>query len=263
MTDALDTLTAALKKLAGYERVVLYRVPANEPPSIVSAVCTRGPAEWWDFVKERRAFDDGEFTIVISLRALSESEAHLVLDWGSRFGNTFLLVEPLDSTFDLTQPDRLQRFVAQARPDDPSSFVDLLSRFYGRWLYWPAPPEFQSPMTVQLDLVNVTLKEALQREMEQRFPPPTFDSALRDLVVKEEELFTSLTPVSRVVIPFFSRLGLPVPYDPRLITRAFRQVVNDGLAWVREPVQDGNFFRGPKRPVPPSLTDEEFEALVR
>jgi hypothetical protein len=32
---------------------------------------------------------------------------------------------------------------------------------------------------------------------------------------------------------------------------------------VREPIQDGNFFRGPKRPVPDTLSDEEFEALVR
>jgi len=107
------------------------------------------------------------------------------------------------------------------------------------------------------------MAEALQAEMARAFPPPAFATALRDLVTKEEELFASLSPVARVVIPFFSRLGLPIPYDPRLVTRAFRQAVNEGLTWVREPVDDGPFYRGPSRPVPESLSDEEFEALVR
>ncbi len=262
--DALEALKAGLERLAGYHRLLLYRVPAQQPPVVVASVFARGPQEWWQFVEERRALDTGEFTIVASLRTLADAEARIVLDWGSRFGNAFLLLEPLDAAFDLTQPDHLERFVAQANGRDPAGHLaDLLRRFYGTWVFWPAP-EGQGPLRAQLDLSrHATLAEALQAEMIRAFPPPAFATALRDLVTREEELFASLSPVARVVIPFFSRLGLPIPYDPRLVTRAFRQAVNEGLTWVREPADDGPFYRGPSRPVPESLSDEEFEALVR
>jgi hypothetical protein len=98
VSDALATLKAGFEQLAGYSRLLLYRVPREQAPTKVSAVFTRGPQEWWEFVQERRGLDTGDFTIVAA-RCYTESEAQLVLGWGSRF-NTFLLVEPLDA-FDL------------------------------------------------------------------------------------------------------------------------------------------------------------------
>ena len=46
-------------------------------------------------------------------------------------------------------------------------------------------------------------------------------------------------------------------------TYGAERAVNEGVTWVREAAQDGVFYRGPNRPVPEALSDEEFETLVR
>jgi hypothetical protein len=262
---------AALHRVAGTPRTLIYAVPSSGAPHRTGTVHTGGSREWWEFVRERRLHDTGEFTLVLALRALSSEEARLILDWGSRFANAFLLVEPRDPSFDITTDEGLQRFLegVSLHGDEErlaEGLEDALRRIYGRWVYWPSPASYtQEPVRTTLDLVSPprTIALALEVEVEAAFPPQVFEPVLEELVEREEELFQAIGPVARSVIPFFSRLGLPIPYNQRLITRAFRKLVNLGRLWVREPGPDGAFYRGPRNPVPDTMSDEEFEGLVR
>jgi hypothetical protein len=101
-------LEAALKRLAGTERVVIYDVHEDDAPERPSPASPfiRGSAAWWDFVARRRVLDDGEnLTLLVSMRGLRTEERLMVVNWGSAFANTFLLIEPSDPWLDLTSSD--------------------------------------------------------------------------------------------------------------------------------------------------------------
>lgn len=270
-TEPRSLVLAALQRVSGTPRVLFYAVPSSGAPRRTGTVHTGGSREWWEFVRQRRLHDTGEFTLVLALRPLANEEARLILDWGSRFANAFLLVEPRDPSFDITTDDGLARFLDRLsipNGDELSAerLEDALRHVYGTWVYWPSPATYtQEPVRVALDLATPprTIALALEVEVEAAFPPQVFEPVLEELVEKEQELFEAIGPVARSVVPFFSRLGLPIPYNQRLITRAFRKLVNLGKLWVREPGPDGTFYRGPRNPVPDTMSDDEFEGLVR
>jgi hypothetical protein len=64
-------------------------------------------------------------------------------------------------------------------------------------------------------------------------------------------------------MPFLTRLGLPVPYDPRHVIQGVRELVNAGLSWVQDPEDNWRLYRGPSEPLPAELSDERFSRMLR
>ena len=96
--------------------------------------------------------------------------------------------------------------------------------------------------------------------MIRRYPQPSFDAAIETLFERERELFGGT--VARVRTPFLTRLGLPILFDPHMIDRAVRRLVNEGCASAFDDGPDPSFYRGPQRPLPEQMTDAEIERLV-
>lgn len=271
----------ALWEMAGFERGVLYDVPAGAAPRPLpgTRIFLRGSTAWRRFLDAREQVDDGALTLLLSLRPLPPAEARLVVDWGNSYANAFLLVEPHQPAADLTDPENATRRALAAvavsllrdRPpdDDPhtpwtraTALGALARETFGVWSVWTAPGQSGAVERVPLTLTGQgeTLHDRLLAEIAARFPQEAFDDALAGLYEQERELFGG--PVARARIPFLTRLGLPVPYDPRRVDYALRRLVNEGRAWLFEPGPDPPFYHGPTHPVPERMTDAEFERLV-
>ena len=280
--DRRDTvLLEALRDLAGGTRGVIYDVPVVERPRATrGSIFVRGGDAWRRFLDSREAVDAGDPTLLISLRVLDEDERHLVVDWGTTYANTFLLVEPRDWRCDLTDPENAYRerleeaidgSVRLAPPDEGASTAGwtrstpigtLLHGVYGVWRYWTVPTRRGSTRSIPLDLRGEgdTIWERLQPILEERFPEAMFDRALARLRASDRELLGG--PVTRARSVFRSRLGLPVVHEVGSVDRAVRRLVNAGGMRVMAPSLPGRPIFGAGRPVPAEVTDEEFSRFV-
>src|SRR3990172_6755007 len=118
MTMEASDLAAALGRLAGTERLLVYDVSEPEAPERRNPAVpfVRGGGAWWRFVERRRALDDGaDLNLLVSLRGLRADERLLAVSWGCAFANSFLVVEPADPWLDLTTPDGAREFAARSR----------------------------------------------------------------------------------------------------------------------------------------------------
>ncbi len=260
-------LLTAIRRLAGTERLVIYDVPEDQAPVRPNAMSpfVRGSAPWWDFVDRRRALDDGnDLTLLVSLRGLRAEERMLVVNWGTAYANAFLLIEPADPWLDLSTDAGIRSAVAQtASSGDADAFARAA---YAEWVYWYAPPgeDLESHYaTLELAETGRTLWEEVGDRLPRLFPESVFLSSLTLLNLRESELFTGGRPVYRAIVPFLTRLGLPILYDARHVIRGVRQLVDAGLAWVQDPQDNWRVYQGPQEPVPAELPDDRFANMVR
>lgn len=283
VSPACRLVLRALRELSGFARGVLYDVSRAAAPARLpgTPVFLRGSPAWSAYLRARAQLDTGELALLLALRPLEEEERLLVVDWGTTYANTFLLVEPRDPACDLSDPanhvrravESVARALLRRRdPDeDPATpwtratpLGAALRAAFGAWVLWPEPPAARA-RSERVELVlsrpEETLADALLPRLRARFPQHAFEDALARLLEAEAELFAG-RPVGRVRVPFLTRLGLPVLHDPRCANRALRRLVNEGRAWVFEHGPDGVFYHGPARPVPAGMTDAAFERLV-
>jgi hypothetical protein len=271
---------SALRSLAGAARGVVYDVPAaGRPHRQPGRLYLRGSEAWTTFLDARERMDRGELTVLIALRPLDDDEAHLVVDWGSTYANTFLLVEPGDPRCDLTTPDnhcavrvraatittlRSAPPPAEQTPEWMAStpLIALLRQIYGTWVYWTAPPPEGSIQRVPLDLSrsSETLGGLLIAQLNDRFTQDTFNRELVRLHFWERELVWGPVPRARSV--FKTRLGMPVLLDPYSADRAVRHLVNRGRLTVTDPARPRAAPFGMGHPVPGDMADEAFARLV-
>lgn len=255
----------ALRGLAGTSRALIYDVceadaPARDQPQ---TPFVQGAQPWWDFVERRRALDDGQdLNLLISLRGLRVDERLLVVNWGTAFANSFLVIEPSDPWLDLTTDEGIAAFAARTGAADAGGLVRAA---YAEWIYWvrdEAGVLESRTATLSLDL-GATLFTTLQQRLPQTFPAAAFLSSLTLLQLREAELFTGGREVARAIIPFLTRLGLPIVYDGRHVIQGVRQLVNAGLAWVQDPQDEWRLYSGPSEPIPPEISDERFALMLR
>ncbi len=260
-------LVTALKHLAGTERVVIYDVHEGDAPERPSPASPfiRGSSAWWDFVARRRVLDDGEnLTLLVSMRGLRTEERMLVVNWGSAFANTFLLIEPSDPWLDLTANESVRQLAGQtANESDPNRLVRAA---YADWVYWFTSPQGETEShlaTLDMADPNSTLWEAMWNKLPETFREADYLSSLTLLNLREAELFTGGREVARAIVPFLTRLGLPILYDGRHVIKGVRQLVNAGLAWVQDPQDNWRLYKGPSEPIPADIADERVAGMVR
>ena len=260
-----EQVAEALQALAGTPRVLLYDVseldaPARDKPQ---TPFVHGAAAWWHFVDRRRALDDGEdLSLLISLRGLRVDERMLVVNWGTAFANSFLVIEPSDPWLDLTTQTGIDELAAKTGATTAEALVRAA---YAEWIYWirDETGELES-RTARLSLEpGSTLFQALWDRLPRTFPAAAFLSSLTLLQLKEAELFTGGREVRRAIMPFLTRLGLPIVYDGRYVIQSVRQLVNAGLAWVQDPQDDWRLYSGPSEPIPPEISDERLSLMMR
>ncbi|MFN8508878.1 MAG: hypothetical protein U0547_15110 [Dehalococcoidia bacterium] len=277
--DAL--IQRGFRDLAGSARGVLYDVPISERPRRRhgSPVYLRETPAWRAFADARRAVDTGELVVLLSLRALDDEERYIAMDWGTRYANCFLLVEPSAPDCDLTDPANAharairaaaQRSLGMVADDDgsdgPGTRATPLGRhlqsLFGTWVYWSAPPPRGRAYEVPLRLagVNDTIAGRLIHELAERFPQELFDRALEYLNYWEMELMGGPIPRARSV--FRTRLGLPVLRDPYCADHAVRRLVNQGRTRISAPPPRRHPIYGPGNPVPEDMSDEDFARYV-
>jgi hypothetical protein len=269
----------ALRELAGFERGLLYDVPYAQAPRPRTVVYVDGSPAWRRYLAAREQFDDGRLTMLLALRPLGAVERTLVVDWGTTYANTFLLVEPRDQTCDLTDGanpvqrrlDEMARALLRCHALDEDAaepwtrrtpLGEALRQIFGVWVFWSAPLPHGRIRRVPLTLLtpNDTLAGRLLPALRAEFSQERFDAALAVLVERERELFRRSVACAR--IPFRTRLGLPMLHDPYCVDRAIRRLVNEGRLTVRDGAAGGALYRGPERPVPDAMTDAEFERLL-
>jgi hypothetical protein len=255
----------ALKRLAGTPRALIYDVseagaPTRDKPQ---TPFVHGSQAWWSYVDRRRELDDGEdLTVLISMRGLSFDERMLVVSWGTAYANSFLVIEPADPWLDLTTQDGVDAFTKASNLDDADA---LVRRAYAEWIYWTRDDsgELESRRaTLSLD-GDETLFDELWRRLPQTFPAEAFLSSLTLLQLREAELFVGGREVARAIVPFLTRLGMPIVWNPRHIIQGVRQLVDAGLAWVHDPQDGWRVYSGPLDPLPPEITDEQLALMVR
>jgi hypothetical protein len=257
---------AALRRLAGTQRVLLYDVPESAAPSRSNSTSpfVHGGNAWWDFVNRRRALDTGEdLNLLISLRGLRFDERLIVVDWGTQFANAFLLVEPADPWLDLSGPDGVEQC---ARSSNAANADILVRHAYAEWIYWIRDEEGQlesRAATMDISDSNATLWQSIWDRLPDTFPASRFLSSLTLLNLQESELFTGGREVRRSLVPFLTRLGLPVLYDAHHVISGVRELVNAGLALVQDPQDNWRSYHGPADPLPPDLPDEQIALMVR
>ncbi len=260
-----EEVAAALGRLAGTQRALIYDVSESDAPSREQPQTpfVSGSDAWWAFVDRRRALDDGQdLTLLISMRGLGLDERLLVVNWGTAFANAFLVIEPADPWLDLTTQAGIDQFAAAAGTDDPDA---LVRGAYAEWIYWvrDEKSELESRRATMPLETGATLFEALWRRLPQTFPAEAFLSSLTLLQLKEAELFTGGREVARAIVPFLTRLGLPIIWDPRHVIQGVRQLVDAGLAWVEDPEDNGRRYRGPSEPIPSDVSDERVALMLR
>jgi hypothetical protein len=179
------------------------------------------------------------------------------------FANSFLVIEPADPWLDLTTSDGIDQF---ARQTGARNAAALVRAAYAEWIYWIRDEngELDSrAATLGLSRPDETLWQALWQRLPQTFPADAFLSSLTLLNLREAELFTGGREVARAIMPFLTRLGLPVLYDARHVIRGVRELVNAGLAWVQDPEDNNRVYSGPSAPIPAEITDERLALMVR
>jgi len=260
-------LSKAVKRLAGTERVVIYDVSEDDAPERenVATPFIRGSAAWWDFIDRRRTLDDGQdLTLLVSLRGLRADERMLVVNWGSAFANTFLLIEPSDPWLDLTSDEGARDLARRTGNEgDPDRLVRAA---YADWVYWFTSPEGETESHMAaLDISDPksTLWDTMWSKLPETFRESDYLSSLTLLTLREAELFTGGRQVARAIVPFLTRLGLPILYDARHVIRGVRELVNVGLAWVQDPEENWRVYKGPAEPIPAEIPDERVAAMVR
>lgn len=271
----------ALGSFCGNDHLVLYDVPRDQAPARLpgTPIFLHGSPAWEAYLRVREQHDVGEPTLLLALRPLPDAERLLAIDWGNTYANTFLLVEPRNPDCDLTDPAnpfrRSLETAARAaldlrqgrrvRQSLRGAAVDAIVRdLYGVWVVWDGPPSMGGAVerhVLPRAQPGETLPHLLLPRLRGRFPQHNFEQALAALLDGESELFGG-RPVARARTPFLTRLGLPVPENPRRIDRALRTLINAGQAWVYEPQADGVSYHGPSHPIPETMTDEEFERLI-
>jgi hypothetical protein len=259
-------VTAALRRIAGTERLLVYDVSEAEAPSRPNAAApfVRGGPAWWAFVERRRALDNGDdLNLLISLRGLSTEERLLAVNWGCAFANSFLVIEPSDPWLDLTTAAGISDFATRRQVSQADA---LVRRAYAEWNYWVRDEagELESrAATLALSDSEATLWGTLWQRLPLTFAPADYLSSLTLLTLREAELFTGGREVARAVMPFLTRLGLPILYDARHVMQGVRQLVNAGLAWVQDPEDEYTVYRGPHTPLPAEVTDERLALMLR
>jgi hypothetical protein len=265
MTIRREDFVSALSKLAGTSRLLVYDVSEADAPerSSPSTPFVRGSEAWWRFVDRRRALDDGQgLNLLVSLRGLRPDERMLVVNWGTSFANAFLMIEPSDPWLDLTTPEGLQEFADKTGAADATALVRAA---YAEWIYWVHDEDGRlerRDASLSLD-ENETLWQGMAERLPSTFPESAFLSSLTMLTLRESELFTGGRQVGRAVIPFLTRLGLPVLYDGWVVVRGVRELVNAGLARVQDPQDHWRSYRGPIDPIPPNISDERVALMMR
>jgi hypothetical protein len=261
-------IRAALTRLAGTERVVLYDLSEAETPerTDMSTPFVRGPEAWWRFIERRRALDDGQdLNLMISLRGLRNDERLLAVNWGCAFANSFLVIEPSDPWLDLTTPEGIREFEERS-PASRGGADALVRAAYADWIYWVRDENGDlDSRTATLDISDpsATLWLELWQRLPHAFPESAFLASLTLLSLREAELFTGGREVARAIVPFLTRLGLPVLYDARHVLQGVRRLVNAGLAWVQDPQDDWRIYRGPEEPLPDDVPDERLALMIR
>ncbi|MGE0539304.1 MAG: hypothetical protein AB7R89_03910 [Dehalococcoidia bacterium] len=279
--QAWSFVLRSLIAIGGFERGLFYDVPRDEAPRSRwgTRVFIQGSAGWRRYLASRRHLDDGVLTLLLALRRLDDDERRLAVDWGCRFANAFLLVEPHDASCDLTDPNngarrRLQAIaqplISTRRPGQDrdgawmrdTALAAALRPLFGAWISWPEPftniPVDVVPL--RLEGPDDTLHRRLFDAMAWRYPQACYDDAIESLYERERELFGGT--VARIRTPFLTRLGMPVLFDPHRVDRAVRRLVNEGRASAFDDGPDPAFYRGPQRPLPERMTDAEIERLV-
>jgi hypothetical protein len=255
----------ALKALAGTPRVLVYDIAEADAPwrEKPQTPFVHGSDAWWRFVEQRRALDDGQdLSLLISLRGLRVDERMLVVNWGTAFANSFLVIEPSDPWLDLTTQEGIDEFAAKTGAADAEALVRVA---YAEWIYWVRDEtgELES-RTARVSLEpHSTLFGTLWERLPKTFPAAAFLSSLTLLQLKEAELFTGGREVARAIIPFLTRLGLPIVYDGRHVIQGVRQLVNAGLAWVQDPQDNWRLYTGPSEPIPAEISDERVALMMR
>ena len=256
---------SALGGLAGTPRTLIYDISEAEAPhrSSPSTPFVRGSEAWWRFIDRRRALDDAQgLNLLVSLRGLRADERLLIVNWGTKFANSFLVIEPADPWLDLTTDQGLEEYAKQSGAQHAT---DLVRSAYADWNYWVRDEkgDLESrSATLNLD-PHATLWQAVLERLPQTFPAAAFLSSLTLLTLKESELFTGGKQVGRAVAPFLTRLGLPVLYDGRHVIRGVRELVNAGLSWVQDPEDNWRYYRGPAAPIPAEVSDERVSRMER
>lgn len=265
---ASETLLRAFALLAGRVRILVYDLAPEDAPAKLnrSAISLRGSERWHAYLARRRGFDDGQMTLVLALRRLSRTERLLAVDWGTAHANAFFLIEPLDASVDLSSGAQLaaRELYDAAVSGDVDRVESLLRSAYGSWVYWPAAPateDGEQQASLPLTGGRTTLFERLHQALRDIFPPHSFVEQLSRLLRDESELFRGRT-VERARSPFLTRLGLPVVYDPSLVTVAVRDLVNDGKLAAFPAGGGGSYFQGPSVPVPDEVPNELFERML-
>jgi hypothetical protein len=261
-----DQIYAALRRLAGTPRVLVYDVPEDQAPtrSSPSTPFVHGGKAWWQFVERRRALDDGNnLSILVSMRGLRFDERLIMVGWGTAFANSFLVVEPADPWLDLTTPEGLDEISRTTGARSP----DALARAaYAEWIYWIRDErgDLEShSATLSLTDPDDTLWQSIMRRLPDTFPASAFLSSLTLLTLREAELFTGGREVARAIVPFLTRLGLPVLYDAHHVIEGVRQLVNAGLAVVQDPEERMRSYRGPTDPLPAEISNERLAMMIR
>jgi hypothetical protein len=258
-------LSDALHRLAGTPRLLIYDVPENEAPvrSNPASPFVRGGDSWWRFIERRRALDDArDLNLLVSLRGLREDERFVVVGWGTKFANSFLLIEPYDPWLDLTTPASIEEYGASIGTDDPN---ELLRAAYAEWVYWVQDENGQlesRTASLRVGDSEATLWDSLWERLAATFSEPDYLSALTLLNMREQELFVGGREVHRALIPFLTRLGLPILYDWRLVIHGVRELVNAGLASAQDP-DNRRVYRGPMYPLPADIPDERLAVMLR
>jgi hypothetical protein len=258
-------IAAALQRLAGTPRALIYDLTEAEAPWRESPQTpyVSGSDAWWNFVDRRRALDDGQdLTLLISMRGLSLDERLLVVNWGTAFANAFLVIEPSDPWLDLTTQQGVDEYAASSAAKDADA---LVRGAYAEWIYWirDEQGELESRRATLALSEDATLFDQLWHRLPQTFPAAAFLSSLTLLQLREAELFTGGREVARAIIPFLTRLGLPIVWEPRHVIQGVRQLVDAGLAWVQDPQDNWRLYRGPSEPIPTEISDERVALMLR
>jgi len=258
-------LSEALQRLAGTSRLLVYDVPEEDAPARSSPYSpfVRGGPTWQSFIQRRRALDDGQdLNLLVSLRGLRADERLMMVGWGSSFSNSFLVIEPFDPWLDLTTSAAIDAYGTRG---GHGTALDLVRAAYAEWVYWVHDEngELES-RTASLNVSDpeATLWSSLWERLSSTFTEADYLSTLTLLNLREQELFTGGREVIRAIVPFLTRLGLPILYDWRYITAAMRQLINAGLASAQDP-KDHRVYRGPYYPLPADFPDERLALMLR
>jgi hypothetical protein len=185
-----------------------------------------------------------------------------MVGWGTNFANSFLVIEPYDPWLDLTTPDSIAQY---ARDQEAKTPDELVRAAYAEWVYWVREEagELESrTATLQVHDPKATLWTSVWEQLPKIWSRADFLSTLTLLNLREQELFVGGREVMRAMIPFLTRLGLPILYDWRLVMGGMRELINAGLASAQDP-DNRRVYHGPMYPLPAEISDERLAFMLR